>query len=95
MARNDSTDPIFEGKPVQALTFEARAGDSATIEMLSDDFDSYLWVVGPGMRDPLTNDDGGDGLNSRLDVSFPEDGVYLVIASSLGGDTGTFTLRVR
>ena len=90
-----ATDPIFEGKPVQAWAFEARAGDSATIEMLSDDFDSYLWVVGPGLRDPLTNDDGGDGLNSRLDVSFPEDGVYFVIASSLGGDTGTFTLRVR
>jgi len=90
-----AADPIFEGKPVQAWAFEARAGDFATIEMLSDDFDSYLRVVGPGLRDPLTDDDGGDGLNSRLDVSFPEDGLYLVIASFLGGDTGTFTLRVR
>ena len=81
---------------MQAWAFEARAGDLATVELLSDDFDSYLRVVGPGLSAPLSDDDGGnEGLNSRLDISFPEDGVYRVIASSLGGDTGTFTLRVR
>ena len=90
-----AADPVVEGKPVQAWAFEARAGDFATIELLSDDFDSYLRVVGPGLPAPLSDDDGGEGLNSRLDVSFPEDGVYRVIASSLGGDTGTFTLRVH
>jgi len=90
-----AADPVVEGKPVQAWAFEARAGDFATIELLSDDFDSYLSVAGPGLLQPLTNDDGGDGLHSRLSVSFPQDGVYRVIASSLGGSTGTFTLRVH
>ena len=90
-----AADPVVQGKPVQAWAFEARAGDLVTIELLSDDFDSYLHVAGPGLPVPLTNDDGGDELDSRLDVTFPEDGVYRVIASSLGGSTGTFTLRVR
>jgi serine protease Do len=63
--------------------------------MMSDDFDSYLYVVGPGLPNRLENDDGGDGLNSRLDVTFPNDGTYKVVASSLGGSLGTFTLRVR
>jgi hypothetical protein len=88
-------DLTFEGQRVQAWDFEARAGDSVTIDMLSDAFDSYLRVAGPGLPDYLSDDDSGDNLNSRLSVSFPQDGIYRVIASSLGGDTGSFTLRVR
>ena len=90
-----ASDPVFEGRPVQAWAFEARAGDFATIDLMSDDFDSYLYVVGPGLPEPLSNDDGGEGLNSRLDVSFPANGVYHVVASSLGGVLGKFRLRVR
>ena len=85
----------MDGQLVQAWAFESRAGDFATIEFLSDDFDSYLRVFGPGLSEPLSNDDGSEGLNARLSVSFPQDGVYHVIASSLGGATGTFTLCVR
>ncbi len=95
MGRLTGADPVIDGKPVQAWAFEARAGGFVTIDLMSDDFDSYLYVVGPGLPEPLTDDDGGEGLNSRLDVSFPYDGVYRVVASSLGGTLGTFTLRVR
>jgi len=88
------SDPVVEGRPLQSWAFEATAGQSVTIDLMSDDIDSYLQLVGPGL--PLmTNDDGGDGLNSRLDVSIPQDGVYRVIASSLGGSTGSYTLRMR
>ncbi len=90
-----AADPVIDGKPVQAWAFEARAGDFVTVELMSDDFDSYLFVVGPGLAEPLSNDDGGEGLNSRLDVSFPADGLYRVVASSLGGATGVFTLSLR
>ena len=90
-----SADPLIDGQPVQAWAFEARAGDFATIELMSDDFDSYLYVVGPGLHEALSDDDGGEGLNSRLGISFPADGVYHVVASSLGGATGTFTLTVH
>jgi hypothetical protein len=88
-------DAVIEGQPVQAWALEARAGDFLIIDLISDDFDSYLFVVGPGLAEPLFDDDGGDGLNSRLSVSFPDDGVYNVIASSLGGELGAFTLQVR
>jgi hypothetical protein len=90
---NDA-DPVVEGRPLQAWALEANAGQTVTIDLMSDDLDSYLQLVGPGLS-LMTNDDGGDGLNSRLDVSFPQDGVYRVIASSLGGATGSYTLRVR
>jgi len=90
-----AADPVVAGQTLQAWAFEARAGDVVTIDLLSDDFDSYLRVAGPGLPEPLMDDDGGAELNSRLDVSFPEDGIFRVIASSLGGELGTFTLRVR
>lgn len=88
-------DPRFEGQPVQAWSFEAQAGTSVTIDMMSDDFDSYLRVIGPGLGGGLTDDDSGDELNSRIDATFSETGTYRVIAASLGGTTGTYTLRVR
>lgn len=88
-------DPIVKGQPVQAWAFEARAGIVTTIELLSDDFDTYLFVTGPGLPEPLSDDDGGAGLNSRLEVSFPSDGEYLLIASSVFGGRGLYTLRVR
>ena len=88
-------DPEVEGKPVQAWLLEARAGDRVTVDLISDDFDSYLYIAGPGLREPLSNDDGGEGLHSQISVTFPESGAYRVVASSLGGSTGAYTLRVR
>jgi hypothetical protein len=43
----------------------------------------------------MWDDDGGERLNSRLEVSFPTDGEYLVIASSLYGGLGSYTLLVH
>ena len=88
MGRLSGTDALIDGKPVQAWAFEAEAGDIVTIDLMSDDFDSYLYVVGPGLVGRLEDDDGGEGLNSRLDVTFPSDGTYRVVASSLGEPSG-------
>ena len=86
---------MIGGKPMQAWALEVRAGDSVRIDLISDDFDSYLFIAGPDLEEPLSDDDGGEGLNSRLEISFPADGVYHVVASSLGGEVGQFRLRVR
>ena len=88
-------DPVIGGKPMQAWALEARAGDFVTIDLISSEFDSYLFVTGPGLAEPLSDDDGGEDLNSRLEISLLADGVYHVIASSLGGEVGEYRLRVR
>jgi hypothetical protein len=69
-----AADPIADGRPVQVWGFEARAGQLATIDLMSTDFDSYLQVLGPGLQGTLTDDDGGEGLDSRLQISFSADG---------------------
>jgi serine protease Do len=90
------SDPIVDdNRHGQAWALEGRAGDVYTVELMSDDFDSYLYLVGPGITDPRTDDDGGEGLNSRLTVTLPEDGSYRVVVSCLSpSGTGEYSLRV-
>lgn len=85
----------YNGNHLQAWEIRGRAGQSVVVELLSDPLDPYLSVVGPGMDGALTDDDGGEGLNSRLCFSFPETGTYRIVASALGQRTGPFTLSVR
>ncbi|MCA8932948.1 MAG: PPC domain-containing protein [Rhodospirillaceae bacterium] len=40
------------------------------------------------------NDDGGEGFNSRLDLTVPSSGTYFIGARSFGASTGTYTLTV-
>lgn len=88
-------DPTVEGRLVQAWAFTARAGQQVTIELVSEDFDSYLQVTGPGIPSPLIDDDSAGDLDSRLSVTFPQAGTYRIVAGSLGGNPGSYTLRMR
>jgi plastocyanin len=86
---------ILEGRPGQVWGLDATAGQRAVIDLRSDDFDTYLYVVGPGILEPLSDDDGGNEQNSQLTVTFPETGTYRIIASAYSPDTtGSFTITV-
>jgi hypothetical protein len=80
-------------------SYVARAGETVTLRMRSDDFDTELHVGwGPhGTWEALgSDDDGGDGTNSELTVTFPSDGEYHILARALfPGDTGVYTLSVE
>ena len=89
-------DPRLEGdKYADAWELTGEAGQTVTIRLESDAYDAYLVVVGPGLASPLTDDDSAGELNSELTVTFPESGVYRVIATSAGtGSTGAYRLTV-
>jgi hypothetical protein len=82
------------GQRVQAWLLEAQEGEAIRIDLTSNDFDAYLYVVGPGLGEGLSDDDGGSGLNSRLCVVLPATGRYRVVAGSLGGGTGRYSLSL-
>ena len=63
------------------LTLRIAEAGVYTIDMMSDDFDAYLKLDGPGVA--LTNDDGGDGTNARIN------------ARLVPGEYTVTTLRVR
>lgn len=85
---------VVEGRRGQAWALDGEAGQTVTVELRSDEFDTYLYVVGPGLG-MLSDDDSAGDLDSRITLTFPENGSYRVIVSALGSsDTGAFTLRV-
>ncbi len=68
-------------------TFTGRAGQVVRIDVASSQFDTYLTLLRDGV--PVdSNDDGGDGTNSRLVVSLPANGAYTAIVSSYRENTG-------
>lgn len=89
-------DPVMvDGRRAQAWAVEGVSGQRVAIELTSDDFDSFLYLVGPGIGEPLSDDDGAGGLNSRITHTFRESGTYLIIVSALGTDAmGDFRLKV-
>jgi hypothetical protein len=92
---NSGDQTTGDGKNAEVWEITGEAGQTVTIRMESDAFDSYLVVVGPGLGAPLTDDDSGGGLNSELTVTFPQSGSFRIIATSAGsGATGAYRLSV-
>jgi hypothetical protein len=77
----------------QAWTFRGEAGQAVIFEVSAEDFDPVIYLAGPGVGNPLTDDDGGDGLNARLVLVLPETGTYTVVVGALSEGTGSFRIR--
>lgn len=85
-----------EGRPAEAWSLRVIPGETLVVIQESDDFDSYLYVLGPDIEGALTDDDGAGELNSRIEFTPGTEGPYTVVASALGeGSTGTYALRVE
>jgi len=90
-----ANDPVLvEGRRGQVWGMSGSAGQRVVIDLMADDFDAYLYLAGPGLMEPLSDDDGGDQLNSRIRATLPESGTYRIIVSSLSDGSGSFTLTV-
>lgn len=80
---------------LEAWSLDGRAGEQVTIDLISDDFDAFLLVTGPGFDETLSDDDGGGACHARLSFRFLEDGTFHVIATSNGPrETGVYALRL-
>jgi len=87
-------DVLGTGAFGQGWSYEGRAGDELAFELLSDAFDAVLYLLGPGLSSPLVDDDGAGNLNSRIEITLPEDGLYTLVVSALeAGSEGAFRLR--
>lgn len=83
-----------DGSLAQGWSLEGRTGEPLVVELLSEDFDAFLYVTGPGLDSALVDDDGAGGTDARLRFTPAEDGTYRVVVSTYGGGaTGSFRLR--
>ena len=89
----DEDSTFTDGEYYDNYEFEGRPGQSITIDLRSDEFDTYLILRQPNGEE-LANDDT-EGSNSRIEVTLSEAGSYEVVVSSFaGGETGEYQLNI-
>ena len=91
---------LEDGRFYDAYAYTGRAGETLRVQLQSDGFDTYVIVgrmVDGEFQEIGSNDDaeGGEDLNSLLDVELPEDGRYIIQATSFSpGSEGAYELIV-
>jgi hypothetical protein len=72
------------------------AGETVTIDLASDAFDAYAFLLGAGLKgEAPQDDDSGGHCNARLTVRLPATGDYFIVVTSTDKlKTGAFTLSV-
>ncbi len=89
-------DSLTISRGVGLWAFSGSSGDRITIELSSDDFDTYLELYGPNGEYLISDDDGGTDTNSRIaDYRLPSSGQYIILVRSFNNDeTGSYTLSL-
>ena len=91
-------DPLLRGDSTYAQQWRlpGHAGQTVTIDLVSDAFDAYVFLLGPGLeREQPQDDDSGGSCNARLSARLPQTGDYsVVVTSSDKFRTGAFALTV-
>jgi hypothetical protein len=79
------------------FTFRAPRDGEVQIDLRSGDFDAYLMVKSASGATLATDDDSGDGTNSRVTLEVRSGQTYRVFANSYGEDraTGMYRLSVH
>ena len=97
IAENDSRDA--EDRGYDAYVFEGVEGQRVRAIMRSGDFDTYLQIGhAEGEFTALARDDDGlgEGTDSRLNFTLPDDGRYVLRALPLGADgKGLYSLELQ
>jgi len=79
-------------------TLTGTKGQRLQIEMRADSFDTFLHfgkMENGEFQSSKTDDDGAGGTNSRIRITIPDDGEYVIRANSVrAGEVGPYTLAV-
>ena len=78
-----------------AFFYDGRAGEQITVTMRSGDFDAWVVIDDPNGPMHEHDDDGAGGTDSRLTVTLPHDGRYIILANVVQKQrTGSYTLTL-
>lgn len=88
--------PTGEGGFARDYTIDLQEGEQVAIDLISDNFDAVIILLGADGRAIAENDDGPDGsTNSLLFSRITETGKYIIRVRSFGETgSGKFTLKV-
>ena len=85
-----------DGSLIDGYEFFGEAGQEITIDLESNEFDTYLILVDPNQESIAQNDDIVQGnTNSRIVITLPQTGNYYIIVNSYDDSgRGSYVLRV-
>ncbi len=84
-----------DGEHYQEWSFQGTAGESITLDMTSDAFDTYLELTMPNGAQQFNDDIERLNTNSRINATLPANGTYTVRASSYApGEVGQYRLSL-
>jgi alkyl hydroperoxide reductase subunit AhpC len=92
------TDPLDDQRqgPAQTHIVRLKAGQVYTIDMISNELDSYLRLLDPKGTQLDEDDDSGGNLNSRIIFNCSKDGDYKIVCTTFAaGMTGNYILKVK
>ncbi|HEU0298603.1 MAG TPA: hypothetical protein VFR37_04095 [Longimicrobium sp.] len=96
----DGDAELDDGRWYDAYAYTGRAGETIRVALRAEDFDAYLVIgrmVDGEFQEIGSNDDAedGEGLDSALEIELPEDGRYIIQATSFSaGAEGEYELSV-
>lgn len=92
----EDSNVLPDGSYYNAYSFEGQAGQSITLDMISNEVDPFLILIGPdedGLF--LQDDDSGGNYNAHLSLRLPSTGTYTVVANAYAeGEVGRYQLRL-
>ena len=92
---SDRDIPTGEGGFARDYRVNLKTGDQVAIDLLSEDFDTMVMLIGADGSTIAENDDGPDGsTNSLLFARINEGGDYIIRVRAFG-ETGGGTFRLK
>lgn len=94
LAATDCAAPSRAESRGDVYVFQGAVGQAVTITMTAG-FDTFLSMVGPDGSVVASDDDSGDGTNSRISLQLTGAGVYRIEATAYSTGLGAYTLTVN
>lgn len=83
-----------DGTFADVWTFQGSAGQSVTIDVMSDEFDAYAQLLDAAGNRLAEDDDSGGNLNARIIFTLPTTGQFQIVVNNFGDSRRTGTYRV-
>lgn len=88
-------DDVVDGKYMDRYLYNGKSGETVSIDLKSEDIDSYLIVMGPSGDSDENDDFEDETTDSYVSYTFTKDGILEIQATSLDEDeSGDYTLVV-
>lgn len=93
---DESSEVLEDGRFFNSHTFEGVAGQIVVIDLISDEFDTYLFLLDADQLVIATDDNIGNGTNAHLAITLSAANTYqIIVSSSNPGEIGRYTLNLR